>query len=378
MDKRILITSTDLMMVQFLVPHVINLAENSFAVEIACSEVGGRMDEIREKLQDYVQAIHMVHLVRSPASPTNLKGYQDMKRVIDAGHYDIIWTNEPVMGVATRLAARKARKCGTKVLYMVHGFHFFKGAPKSYWMMFYPIEKFAGHFCDSVVTVNREDYQRAKKMGLPDVKYIHGIGINTARLTSAGQQRNIRTELGLAQDDFLVLSVGELNENKNQKTIIRAIALLQDQKIHYILCGKGDQLDNLKHLTTELGLEGNVHFLGYRTDVVDICSQADVFAMPSHREGLPVASLEAMYCGLPVVASQIRGLMDVVEDAISGYLCQPDDTAAFAQAIKRIKDDAALREKMGRHNRETVKPFCVEQTKREVLTIIKALEMEQT
>ena len=93
-----------------------------------------------------------------------------MRKVINTGRYDIVWTNEPVMGVVTRLAARKARKKGTKIFYMVHGFHFYKGAPKSYWMVFYPVEKFAGYFCDSVITVNREDYQRAQKMNLPNVQ----------------------------------------------------------------------------------------------------------------------------------------------------------------------------------------------------------------
>ena len=111
MHKRILITSTDLMMIQFLVPHVINLAENGFDVEIACSEVGGRMYEIREKLKDYVKMIHVVRLVRSPVSPTNFTGYQDMKKVISKGNYDIIWTNEPLTSSEHE---KFCPKCGTK------------------------------------------------------------------------------------------------------------------------------------------------------------------------------------------------------------------------------------------------------------------------
>lgn len=371
MGKRILVTSTDLMMVQFLVPHVINLSENGFEVEIACSNVGGRMEEIRQKLNSYVEAIHVVRLVRSPASPINLKGYQDMKKVIDDGSYDIIWTNEPVMGVVTRLAARKARKNGTKVLYMVHGFHFFKGAPKKYWMMFYPIEKFAGHFCDSVVTVNREDYKRAKRMHLPDVKYIHGIGINTARLAYGERQNDIRGELGLTKDAFLVLSVGELNENKNQKTIISAIAQLNDPDIHYVLCGKGDQLENLQKQAEKLNIADRVYFLGYRTDVVAIYNQSDVYVMPSYREGLPIASLEAMYCGLPLVTSNIRGLVDVMKDGVSGYLCNPDDVAGFAEGIKELKIAPDLRKKMAVRNKKKVVPYCIANTKQEVLELFK-------
>ena len=373
MNKRLLITSTDLMMVQFLIPHVIHLSQNGFDVEIACSDVGDRMDEVREKLKDFVKAIHIVRLVRSPASPTNLKGYGDMRKVIENGNYDIIWTNEPVMGVVTRLAARDARKRGTKVLYMVHGFHFYKGAPKPYWLTFYPIEKAMAHHADVICTVNQEDFKRAKTFNVKRVEYIHGIGINTDRLTPSADRNDIRAELGLSSEDFIVLSVGELNENKNQKTIIRAMQRLKDPQIHYVLCGKGDQLEALQQQAADAGLTERVHFLGYRKDVVDICSQADVFVMPSHREGLPVASLEAMYCGLPVIASNIRGLTDVVEDGKSGYLCAPDDDRAFADAIIRVKEDAALRRDMAAYNRKTVIPFCIGNTVAEVLQLIASL-----
>lgn len=373
MGKRILITSTDLMMIQFLVPHVQNLAEHGYEVEIACSEVGGRMNEVREKLKDYTRAIHTVRLVRSPASLTNLKGYQDMKQVINTGKYDIIWTNEPVMGVVTRLAARAARKRGTKVLYMVHGFHFYKGAPLVNWMVYYPVERMMASKADAIVTVNREDYQRAKKLNAKRVEYVHGIGINTERLTLGEKKSNIRQELQLSEEDFIVLSVGELNANKNQQVIIKAISEINDKRIHYLLCGKGDQLKHLQDLAKELKVENNVHFLGYRRDVVDICSQADVFVMPSHREGLPISSLEAMYCGLPLVTSNIRGLVDVMEEGVSGYLCRPDDAEALAKAIQKIKQHPELKSRMSERNRKAVMPFCVDNTKQEILNLINSL-----
>ena len=373
MSKRILVTSTDLMMVQFLIPHVMNLSQNAFEVEIACSDVGGRTAEIRKKLDGYVNAMHIVRLHRSPLSLDNLNGYKDMKKIIQRGKYDIIWTNEPVMGVVTRLAAQKARKNGTKVLYMVHGFHFYKGAPKLNWMIYYPIEKMMASKADVICTVNQEDYKRAQKFKVNRVEYIHGIGINTSRLTLGEKKNNLRAELGMSEDDFIVLSVGELNENKNQKTILKAISLMNDSKVHYILCGKGDQLENLKRLTTELHLEKQVHFLGYRKDVVDICSQADVYVMPSLREGLPVASLEAMYCGLPLVTSNIRGLCDVMENGKSGYMFQPNDWKGFAKGIKTLMRNSEKREKMGKWNKEKVKPFCVEETKKEVVEVITGL-----
>lgn len=369
MGKRILITSTDLMMIQFLVPHVQNLAEHGYEVEIACSEVGGRMKEVREKLKSHTKAIHTVRLVRSPASLTNLKGYRDMKKVINTGKYDIIWTNEPVMGVVTRLAARTARKNGTKVLYMVHGFHFYKGAPAVNWMVYYPVERWASRFCDEIVTINKEDYGRAKGFHAGDVRYIHGIGINTERLQKKESQNDIRKELRLKQEDFLILSIGELKKRKNQQIIIQALAQINNPAIHYLICGKGELLPKLQKLAKSKKLEKNIHFLGYRKDVVDICSQVDIFALPSLQEGLSVASLEAMYCGLPVIISDIRGVRDYLTDGENGYICDIYDTEAYAAAISKLMNDGQLRKQIGVNNQRTVLPYCLDAVREEVMSL---------
>lgn len=373
MSKRILITSTDLMMIQFLVPHVINLADNGYEIEIACSNVGGKIEQIKERLKNTVKKVHVVKLARNPFTLRNFKGYKEMKQIISKGDYDIIWTNEPVMGVVTRLAAKLARRRVTKVLYMVHGFHFFTGAPIINWMIYYPVEKIMAKYADMIVTVNHEDYKRAKTMNVKRVEYIHGIGINTDRLSAENNSVDIRKELGLSSEDLLIISVGELNKNKNQKTIIKALAEIKDIKIHYILCGKGDQLEGLKKQVSDAGLDHQVHFLGYRTDALNICCQADIYVMPSYREGLPVASLEAMYCGRPLLTSNIRGLVDVMEDGVSGYMYSPDDYKGFADGICKLLADPELRKKMGKRNQEYVKQYCIDATKKEVLDLIFSL-----
>lgn len=371
--KKILITSTELMMIQFLVPHVKNLAENGFQVEIACSEVGGRMEEVRSALDGTVKAIHTLRLERSPVSPRNLLGYGDLKRLLKENRYDIIWTNEPVMGVVTRLAANRYRKSGTKVVYMCHGFHFYKGASKLNWLVYYPVEKFMSRFCDTIVTINREDEARAKTFHAPNVAYIHGIGVNTDRLHNRNEQSDIRAELGLSKEDFLVLSVGELNENKNQQVIIRALAQLNDPEIHYLLCGKGDKREYLERLAKELGIGDRVHFLGYRKDVVDICYQCDVFAHASQREGLSVASLEAMYCGLPLVMSTVRGAEDYLTDGESGFLRDAMDADGFADGIRKLKEDTGLRQNCGQNNKEAVQAYTLESVQQEIISLLHAI-----
>ena len=372
MAKRILITCTDSMMKQFLEPHVRNLAENGYEVEIACSEVLNRMTEVRQDLERLVP-VHQLHMKRSPLAVSNARGYRELKKLIDSGRYDLIWTNEPVMGVVTRMAARKARKQGTRVMYMVHGFHFYKGAPLPNWMLFCPVERMMASKADCICTINREDYARARKMRTPRAAYIHGVGIDTDRLRPGENPTDLRNELGLPKEAFLVLSVGELNANKNQQVIIRAIARMKDPAIHYVLCGKGDQRQNLEVLARELDIADHIHFLGYRKDIADICRQSDVFALPSRREGLPFAAMEAMYCGLPLVNSGIRGLTDITEDGVSGYICDPDDTERYAGSIRKLKNAPEDRSRMGERNQKTVEAYTAARTKQEILQLIREL-----
>lgn len=354
MGKRILVTSTDLMMIQFLVPHVINLSENGFEVEIACSVVGNRIEEVRQKLNGYVNAIHLVRLVRSPVSHTNLKGYNDMKKVINSGDYDIIWTNEPVMGLTTRLAARKARKNGTKVLYMVHGFHFYEGAPKLNWLVFYPIEKFMAGFCDKLITINNEDYELASKKFHCDVARIHGIGVSAECYHTISRDEKIQrlSAEGMSGDEFIVLCTGELNENKDQKTLIAAAAKLKNKIPNLIvfLAGKGVLEEQLKAQVLELDLNGVVKFLGYRKDLFLLTPAVNMVVSCSHREGMPRNILEAMLCKKPVVATENRGHNELVDNDITGYLIKPGDSDTLAQKIYKIyssEDDAVTMGNMG-------------------------------
>lgn len=358
--KKILLTCTDLMAIQFMVPHIRYLAENGFRVELACSIVGDRYEDLKKAVGD-VAEIHIVRLVRSPFSPVNLKGYKDMRKLLSENKYDVIWTNEPVMGVVTRLAARTARKNGTTVLYMAHGFHFFKGAPLFNWLMWAPLEYIMSRFNDVLVTINREDYNRAKKyMKTPEIIHIDGIGVDFSSRECSCSRDEKRAQLGITKDDILVLSVGELQNRKNHEVIIKAISKLNNKNLKYIICGQGILENHLKRLISSLNLEEQVFLLGYRQDIPEIMLASDIYAHPSKREGLGLASLEAMAFALPLITSNTQGIPDYVENGVTGYMCDPDDVNAYAENMQKLVSDKALREKIAQTNTVQVQKYRVE------------------
>ena len=369
MGKKILVTSTDLMMIQFLVPHIRNLAEHGYEVDVACSDAGGYACTIEKILNGTAGKVHIVSLVRSPLSLKNIRGYRELRRIINENSYDIIWTNEPVMGAVVRLAAREAKKAGCRIVYMVHGFHFYTGAPKINWILFYPAERLLARFTDYIITLNQEDYARARRFPVRDVFYIHGIGADTARLQKEKVSQNIRRKLEIPENAFLVLSVGELNGNKNHRAVIEALSMLKDRDIYYVICGNGKCLIPLQLLVKKYHLDNNIRFVSYRRDVINFYDQADLFILPSHREGLPVVLLESMYCGVPAVASDIRGVRDVMKNGVTGILCGPDDSRAFAAAIQKLKSDAVLRAEYGRNSKKAVKPYMLSEIKNAVINI---------
>lgn len=334
--KKILVTSTNLMMRQFLVPHVNNLCQHGCLVEVACSHVGGDFEELEDIFQGTVK-IHRVSLYRNPIKPGNFKGLIQLRKIIKNGHFDLVWTNEPVMGVMTRLAAAQERKRGLKVIYMVHGFHFFKGSPLKNWFLYYPIEKIMSYLTDTLVTINKEDYALAqRKMHAGRVEYIPGIGIDTKKfapnLLSKEEKKKIRSGLGLNVGDKMLLSVGELTVRKNHEVVIQALARLRDPNIKYYICGRGELEQKLRKLADKLNLADSVKFLGFRDDISSLCNCADLFVFPSAQEGLSVALMEAIASKIPVICSDIRGNTELVADkeALFGYR----DIADIAKKIK--------------------------------------------
>lgn len=201
-----------------------------------------------------------------------------MKKIINEGDYDIVSTNKPVMGFITRLAAKKVREKGTKVFYTAHGFHFYKGAPKKNWMIYYPIEKWFARYTDKLITITKEDYELANRKFKTEVVHIHGVGGDSNRffLYSKDKIINLRETLGYSENQFLLICIGELNKNKNQSTVIKAVVAANKEVtgIKLLIAGNGPMKEDLKDLVDKLKLNGIVKFLGYTTELekwINIC-----------------------------------------------------------------------------------------------------------
>lgn len=260
--------------------------------------------------------LHNTPIARNPFNFTNIDAYRELKGIIDRECFDIIHCHTPVGALLARLAARSARKKGTKVFYTAHGFHFYTGAPLLNWLVYYPVERFLARWTDVLITINKEDYTRAQKFKAGKVVYVPGVGIDVLKFSEpiAEEQRHeIRAGMGVPDDAVLLCSVGELNNNKNHSLVIRALALLENENVHYCIAGEGDCRERLTALSQELGMADRVHLLGYRSDMRELYKSSDIFCFPSLREGLPVSLMEAMASGLPCVASRIRGNVDLAE-----------------------------------------------------------------
>ena len=287
----------------------------------------------------YCNCFHNTPFTRQPFTKRNVDAYFSLKKLIEEKEFDIIHCHTPVGGVLTRLAAKNMRRQGkTKVIYTAHGFHFFTGAPAANWLLYYPTEKILSKYTDVLITINKEDFERAKNFPAGKVEYVPGVGIDIEKIRSTSVNRaGKRKEIGVPEDAYLLISVGELNKNKNHETAITALSRIKDDKnIHYIIAGDGVLKNHLADLASNLGLENNVHLLGPRKDISQLLKTSDCFVFPSYREGLSVSLMEAMAAGLPVVCSGIRGNTDLIKDGVNGYLFKPSDAEELAQSLKKV------------------------------------------
>ena len=363
MKKVLMLASVASMIDQFNMQNIEILQEEGYEVHVAANFEQGsssskeRVEEFKKELKEKNILYFQIDFSRKVTNiPQNIKAYKQIKKILKDNKYEFVHCHSPIGGVCGRLAAKATN---TKVIYTAHGFHFYKGAPKLNWIIYYPIEKVLSYITDILITINKEDYELAKrKMKASKIKYVPGVGVDTNKFKNVNIDKfEKRKELGLCEDNILLLSVGELNENKNHEIIIRALANLNNSNIHYLIAGRGNLKSYLNALAKELKIENQVHLLGFRTDIAELYSISDIFCFPSYREGLSVAMMEAIASGLPIICSNIRGNNDLVTNKRNGYLCNVNSDLEFSYNINLILNNKKMLSEIKENNMRDIKKF---------------------
>ena len=360
--KKILYVATVVKMhiMEFHIPYLKMLKEMGWETAVAARN---DYDISEDCVIPYCDTYYNVPFERSPVRTGNIKAYKTLKKIIDEGKFDIVHCHTPVGAMIARIAARGSRRTGTNVIYTAHGFHFFKGAPLINWLLYYPVEWICAWMTDTLITINKEDYALAiKRMHAKKIEYVPGVGIDLKKFSSVVlDSKKKRETLGIKKDGCVLLSVGELNENKNHSVVIRAIAKLNNPNIYYVICGQGKLINAHKKLAKDLGISSNVILTGYRTDVEEFYKMADIYVLPSLREGLNVSLMEAMTSGLPIICGRIRGNTDLIaEDKSGGILVTSDKEEEYIQAIESIVNNRIKGIEMGATNQRKMQEFSTD------------------
>ena len=349
----------------FHVPYLKMFKEKGYEVHVASNG---------DEQIEYCDKHFNIQFARFPIKPSNLKAYKELKMIINESEYEIIHCHTPVAGVLTRLAARKARKNGSKVFYTAHGFHFYKGAPLLNWIIYYPIEKICSRWTDCLITINSEDYERAKRRfkKCKKIEYVHGVGMDTSRfekeLTNE-EKLEFRKSLGIKEDDIVFSYVAELNKNKNQILLINTIKELKKEKdnVKLLLVGDGPLKGYYEEVIQREELQDNVKLLGKRKDINEILSITDIYLASSLREGLPVNIMEAMYKGLPIIATDNRGHRELIKNNENGIISKNESDIIVS--ILELFANKEFRNKLIINEKEIIKKYLINSVIKDVFKI---------
>lgn len=310
------------------------------------------------------------HCYRNPfALKDNWIAYRNTcKFLMEHPDIEFIHCNTPVGGLVGRLCGRKFKK---KVIYTVHGFHFYKGAPLINRTVYKWLEQWLAHYTDAIITINHEDYEAAQKLHYKKggrAYYVPGVGVNLEVFNNVVVDRRQKlSELGIPENASVGIVVGDLNDNKNVETIIKAVAQANDG-FHVMICGVGPKKDSLSQLASGLNIAHRVHLLGFRRDVKELLKVSDIYLFASKREGLPRSTMEAMASGLPCIVSDIRGNRDLIDDR-GGFLVKPNDVTGFSEAINKLMESPEKRERMGAYNKERVLECDIKNVREQMIAV---------
>lgn len=351
MDRKVLFTaSTYSHIVNFHLPYLRKFWEEGWMVHVAC---GGAPMPIPD-----VERVIDLPFEKSIWSPKNFKAAIFLSDEMRRERYDLVITHTSLAAFFTRLALWGLEE-RPKVVNMVHGYLFDDETPWLKRNLLLGAEQWMAADTDLVLTMNRWDYETAKKYQLGHkVVNIPGVGVDFSRFDRVppDSREKLRKKWGVPKDAFVLIYAAEFSARKSQNVIIRAMEHLPKQ-VWLVLAGEGALWEDCRELAQRLGLENRVLFLGQVRGIPVWCAMADAAVTASRSEGLPFNVMEAMYAGLPVVASEVKGHTDLIDDGVTGLLYPYGDEKACAKQIMRLTTSAQLRRELAQHAKADVERY---------------------
>ncbi|UCC94459.1 MAG: glycosyltransferase family 4 protein [Candidatus Omnitrophota bacterium] len=329
------------------------LDKSRYRCELATAPDGPLIDEA---VKQGIQCRPVKHLVRRLNLYHDLIALWELFALIKRQKYDIVHTHNAKAGFTGRLAAKLA---GVPIIiYTIHGFSFHQYEKFPRKTLFIWLERFAACFSDKLLTVSRPLKEVALQLGIgkPDQYITIYDGIEIDRFSIDFDIQKKRKEFDIKPSDFVVGVVSKLWKGKGHREILEAAkeVITKAPNVKFMFVGEGYLRQDLKALTQRLGLSSHVIFTGFRTDIPEITAIFDIAILASFFEGLGRVLLEAMVLNKPVIATNVGGIVDVVDDGKTGILVPPANSAALAKALLRLLSDSELRVKMGRAGREKI------------------------
>lgn len=357
MTKVLVVATSEVHLNVFHVPYLSLLAKMGATVDIA-------VEIRRNQPVPHVRKIYNLPFKRTLVSFQVFIALIRLRRLLLLGGYDMVHCHTPIPAALTRIAARSLRKAGLVVMYTAHGFHFYKGAPWYQYKPFFWAERYLARWTDVLITINSEDYLTAKAhFPSTEIYHMKGIGVDTSRFQSAPEDARslIREELRFEQDDQVLIYVANMVSRKNHRFLLLAFSRLvkTHPKAKLLLAGSGKLIDQLKALTESLHISPYVRFVGFRDDIPQLLAASDLAVSSSRHEGLGLALAEAMWAGLPVVASQDRGHRELVIHGETGYLFEQGNQEEFLKSLQAILNEPTLACMMGERGKLAVKAFSI-------------------
>lgn len=361
---------------QFHMPFIRALKERGFTVDAAFKD--NSVDKPGLDLSA-IDNVFEITFSRSPFSLSNIKAYFMLKKVINSNGYDAVHCHTPMGAVVARLASIKQRKKGMKVIYTAHGFHFYNGASKKNWLLFYPVEKYLSKHTDCLITINGEDYKTAveRKFKAGKIVKVNGVGVDLSKFkpVSNEEKNALRSGFGYSPNDFLLIYPADFSVRKNQEMLFDALAacLKEHSDIYLLLPGAKSNVEKYQALAESKNISSNVNFMGYRRDIEKLVAMADVSVSTSRQEGLPINLIEAMAVGNPVIATDVRGNNDLVEDGKTGFLVRLNDSEKMSDRILELYDDREKAFEMGRQGMRSASIYSEENVIKEMISVYGSL-----